>query len=243
MIEDGDFDIPSAYLTDVDGAELAAYTAKPVTLKMDARRIPARSENICAIKGSGSGRRLVVCAHIDAKDGTPGALDNASGVAILLLLVELLQDYHGGLAVELVALNGEEYYNTPGQVRYLDSRRDLFSRILLAVNLDDIGYYKDRSAFLLYGCPDELAALVRSVYQNRKDFFEGPLWYQSDHGIFIANGIPAMAVTEESFAELLAEVTHTEKDTPDIVDPAKLAANAQALYDLVLALDAIPDSI
>ena len=237
MIEDGDFDIPSAYLTDADGAELAAYAGSLVSLKMDARRIPASSENICALKGGRGDRRLVVCAHIDAKDGTPGALDNASGVAILLLLAELLQDYRGGLEVELVALNGEEYYNTPGQVRYLDSRREIFYRIMLAVNLDDIGYFKDRTAYSFYGCPDELAALVRSVYQNREGFFEGPPWFQSDHGIFIANGIPAMAVTEESFAELLAEITHTEKDTPEVVDPAKLAANARALYDLLLTLD------
>ncbi|MBK9392004.1 MAG: M28 family peptidase [Bacteroidetes bacterium] len=32
---------------------------------------------------------MVVTAHIDAKKGTPGAIDNATGVIVLLLLSEL----------------------------------------------------------------------------------------------------------------------------------------------------------
>jgi aminopeptidase YwaD len=75
------------------------------------------------------------------------------------------------------------------------------------------------------------------VYSGKKWFFEGPQWYQSDHGIFMANGVPAMAITEESFMELLAEITHTEKDTPEIVDSLKLIENAVALADIVHALN------
>ena len=70
-----------------------------------------------------------------------------------------------------------------------------------------------------------------------KNLFSTSKWYQSDHGIFMAKGIPAMAVTEESFQELLAEITHSEKDRPDIVDPAKLVANASVLYDLVIEMN------
>jgi aminopeptidase YwaD len=58
-------------------------------------------------------RRVVVFAHIDSRIGTPGANDNASGVASLLLLAQLLEDYRGSLCVELVAMNGEDYYSNP----------------------------------------------------------------------------------------------------------------------------------
>ena len=37
-------------------------------------------------------RADVLCAHIDSKLNTPGALDNAAGVVTLLLLAELLAD-------------------------------------------------------------------------------------------------------------------------------------------------------
>jgi len=203
---------------------------------MDAERIPAKSENIVARKVSNN-KKIVFCAHIDAKPGTPGALDNASGVSILLLLAELLADYDGKLGVEIVALNGEEYYNAPGQTEYLNQYNGDFQSIFIAVNMDDIGYYKDRTAYSLYGVPDGMAQTIRGVYSERKGFFEGPQWYQSDHGIFIANGIPAMAITEESFMELLAEITHTEKDTPEIIDPLKLIENANTLADILYALN------
>ena len=204
---------------------------------MDAERIPSKSENIVAHKGRRNKKKIVLCAHIDTKESTPGALDNASGVSILLLLAELLADYDGGLGVEITALNGEEYYNAPGQVEYLNRYNGDFHSILLTINLDDIGYFKDRTAYSFYGVPEGIAQSIRKVYSGRKGFFEGPQWYQSDHGIFIANGIPAMAITEESFTELLAEITHTEKDTPEIVDPLKLIENAETLAAIIHMLN------
>lgn len=236
MIEDGDFDIPAAFMSAEEGQKLASHNGNQITLIMESVRLAAKGENIIARKGF-MDKKVVVCAHIDTKENTPGALDNASGVSILLLLAELLKDYQGKLEIELAALNGEEYYNTPGQNTYLKLAAGTYESILLAINLDDIGYYKDRSAYSLYEVPDAIAALVRRVYEKREGFFEGPAWYQSDHGIFIANGIPAMAITEESFIELLAEITHSEKDTPEIVDPNKLVENAQGLFDLILELN------
>ncbi|MCJ7520314.1 MAG: M28 family metallopeptidase, partial [Anaerolineaceae bacterium] len=237
MIEDGDFDIPTAFMTAEDGAKLAAFAGTLVSLKMDSIRIPSTGENIVARKGSRMDRKVVVCAHIDTKENTPGALDNASGVAILMLLAELLKDYQDKLGVEIVALNGEEYYCAPGQMEYLRLTEGTWQNIVLAINLDDIGYFKDRSAYSLYGVPEDVSKIVRTVYNGRKGFFEGPAWYQSDHGIFMAKGIPAMAITEESYMELLAEITHSPKDRPDIVDPGKLTGNAEALYDFIIAMD------
>jgi aminopeptidase YwaD len=236
MIEDGDFDIPTAFMKETEGEKLLAFNGKEVTLKMDAERVPSNGENITALKG-GNEKKIVLCAHIDTKEKTPGALDNASGVIILLLLAELLADYDGKIGVELVALNGEEYYNTPGQVEYLKRYNGDFSSIVIAINMDDIGYFKGRTSYSFYGVPDEIAGKVRDVYADKGDFFEGPPWYQSDHGIFMASGVPAMAITEESVVELMAEITHTEKDTPEIIDPGKLVENTQALVEIISVLD------
>lgn len=236
MIEDGDFDIPTAYMKEIEGEKLLAFTGENISLKMESERIPSDGENITALKG-GNEKKIVLCAHIDTKEKTPGALDNASGVIILLLLAELLAEYGGKIGVELVALNGEEYYNTPGQVEYLKRYNGDFSSIVMAINMDDIGYIKGRTSYSFYGVPDEIAEKVRGVYAGKNDFFEGPPWYQSDHGIFMANGVPAMAITEESVVELMAEITHTEKDTPEIIDPKKLIENAEALAEIIHELD------
>lgn len=228
MITDGDFDIPSAYLTDREGERLLAFNGQKVTLEIQAERLPSRGENIVAYKGSRE-KKIVLSAHIDTKEHTPGALDNASGVVVLLLLAELLSEYDGELGIELVAFNGEEYYNTPGELEYLSRYADNFASIQLAINLDNIGYIKGRNAFSFYGVAERTMETIRAVYAEHDKFFEGPPWYQSDHGIFIAKGIPAMAITDENLLELMTEITHTEKDVPEIVDPRKLVDNAIAL--------------
>jgi len=47
----------------------------------------------------------------------------------------------------------------------------------------------------------------------------------------------ALAITSELLTELMADTTHTPKDTIEIVDPAKLVTVAFALRDLLLDLD------
>jgi aminopeptidase YwaD len=237
LIEDGDFDIPSAYMTERVGNRLAVHEDTVISLNIVANRIPAEGCNVIARKGVGMGRRVVVCAHIDAKIGTPGAVDNASGVVVLLLLAELTKEYSGDLGVDLVALNGEDYYSAPGQVQYLRSNADRLGEIVLAVNVDVAGYFEGNTAYSLYGCPVEIDGAVRRAFASRKDTVEGEPWYQSDHSLFIQNHVPALAITSDRFMELSTYITHTPKDTPEIVDSTRLADVALALRDLLLDLD------
>jgi aminopeptidase YwaD len=78
LIEDGDFDIPSVYMTDEEGNRLAEHAGKEISLHSRANRIPAQGCNVIARKGANPNRRVVLFAHIDARIGTPGANDNAS---------------------------------------------------------------------------------------------------------------------------------------------------------------------
>lgn len=237
LIEDGDFDIPSVFMTDQEGDRLARHEGGEVSLRFEATRTPAASCNVVARRGGAPGRRLVVCAHIDAKDGTPGALDNATGVTVLLLLAELLATYSGDLGVEIVALNGEDYYSAPGQIQYLRDNAGRLGEILLAINLDGVGYYKGSTAYSLYGCPADIAALIRQAFESQPDTLEGQQWYQSDHSLFIQNQIPAVAMTSDRFDELWTHVAHTPRDKPEIVDCGKLVNAASALRDLLMDLE------
>jgi aminopeptidase YwaD len=233
LIEDGDFDIPSVYMTDVEGERLAAHTGQPVSLHSRATRAAAVARNVTARKGDRA-RRLVFFAHIDAKSGTPGAIDNASGVAILLLLAEALASYAGDPGVEITALNGEDYYSAPGEMQWLAANAGRMHDIVLGVNLDGVGYRGNQTAFSLYGCPPALADGVRRLLASRAGMVEGPAWYQSDHSLFMFNGVPALAFTSADFAAIWSDIAHTERDTPEIVDPAMLVAVAAALHELVV---------
>jgi aminopeptidase YwaD len=237
LIEDGNFDIPSVYLTEGEGDRLAQQAGGKATLEIRSWRIPAQGFNVIARKGGGDGKRVVVFAHIDAKDGTPGALDNASGVVVLLLLAELLRDYSGSLGIELVAMNGEDYYACPGEIQWLAGNAGSLDDILLGINIDGAGYHRGNTAFSLYSLPFEIEQVVREVFGSYADIQEGEPWYQSDHSLFIQNGVPALAITSQEVFAILTEIAHTEADVPAKVDPGRLVGVASALKDLLLELD------
>jgi aminopeptidase YwaD len=237
LIEDGDFNIPAAHMKDVDGERLAMHAGETVELSMDAHRDSTTGTQVLAQKGSGSERRLVFSAHIDSKATTPGALDNATGATVLLLLAELLRDYHGNVPVELVPFNGEDNYSVAGQKLYLARNEGRLGDIRLNVNLDGLGWRGSPTAYSFYECPDPLTAELRKVFGRYPELVEGTAWPQGDHMIFAMSGVPAVAITTEKFAELEHDIAHTEKDVPELVDPAKLAKTAQALHDLVTILD------
>lgn len=236
LIEDGDFDIPSVYITDEAGERLAQYAGQTIFLASQAERMAARGCNVIARRGVDQARRVVVCAHIDAKMGTPGALDNAGGIVTLLLLGELLADYAGSLGLEIVAINGEDYYSSPGEQLYLAMNAGRFDTITLNINLDGVGYREGKDAYSLYECPDETAVTIQNVFATAGNLVAGEPWFQGDHAIFVMQGVPALAITSERVAELLATVVHTANDVPKLVDARKLVKLAVALRDLITAL-------
>jgi hypothetical protein len=74
-----------------------------------------------------AGETIVVAAHYDCPQGSPGADDNASGVAILLALAHSLQALRLDRTVRLVALAAEEPPHAGTErmssARYLDDLR------------------------------------------------------------------------------------------------------------------------
>ena len=236
MIEDGDFEVPAVFMSAEEGKALASLAGENVRVVSDAERIPTTCMSVTARRGPGTGGRVVVFAHIDAKKGTPGAVDNAAGVVVLLLLARILDTYTGPLAVELFPANGEDYYAAPGQIRWVERNRDCMSDIVLGINVDDAGYAGARTAYSLYECTQEIARGVRSVAGDSEEMIEGPPWYQSDHSIFVQNGVQAMAVTSEAFEEVCASIAHTSADTPEIVDCDKLVETAQFLAQVIRGL-------
>ncbi|MDV2990020.1 MAG: M28 family peptidase [Dehalogenimonas sp.] len=235
LIEDGDFDIPSVYCTDVVGQEISAKTGEVFRLVIEANRITATACNVIALKNQAAPQKIVVSAHIDAYWSTPGALDDASGTVVLLLLAEMLQDYKGNLGIEIVAFNGEDYYSAGGQMDYLRRFGKDLAGMSVAINVDDVGYKQGKTAYSLYDCPDEIKQKAHNIFGKYDGIVVGEPWYQGDHMIFVQNKKPAIAFTSENVAELMATITHSPKDTPDVVDCRKLVELAHALKDFIQA--------
>ena len=272
LIEDGDFDIPSVYMTEEEGLRLLPHAGKKVRLVSRSERIPGKACNvigrmgekgsavetrqigdsglargnapgIAALKphGANSGvddpGRIVITAHIDAKKGTPGAIDNATGVTVLLLLAHLLRDYHGPVPLEIVAFNGEDYYAVPGQMDYLAANRNNFDRVALNINIDGTGYREGPTACSYFGLPGRIQQKAKELLEGRTGIVEGEQWVQGDHSIFLQHGRPAIAVTSKWMLEHMHDqtITHTPADTDENVDCSKLVELAGALKDFVTA--------
>jgi aminopeptidase YwaD len=234
LIEDGDFDIPSVYMTEEEGQLLLPYIGKEVHLQSISERVPGSGCNVIGTKGCNRANRVVVTAHIDAKKGTPGAIDNASGIAVLLVLAELLKGYSGPWQIELVALNGEDYFAVPGQMNYVMANQGKFESILLNINIDGAGYFEGKSAFSFYDLPEAIHARVLETLAKYPGIKEGIQWPQGDHSIFIQYGRPAIAVSSDWFTENInnQDITHTPKDNLNIIDYNRIVEIAEALHDL-----------
>lgn len=238
MFEDGDFDIPSVYMKDVDGEKLLAYGGKTVRLESKAERIPEVAYNVVGEIDRKAEKRIVITAHIDAKIGTPGAIDNATGVTVLLLLADLLRDYNGKYTIEMVAFNGEDYYAVSGQMKYIEQNNGKFDDILLNINIDGAGFHIGNTCFSAFDLPDNIQNAMNRVIENNATIVEGLPWVQGDHSIFLQFGCPAIAISSDDFIRNFAnqDITHTPKDNLSIVNYDRVAECALAINKLVNGL-------
>ncbi len=85
------------------------------------------------------GPRLIVGAHVDTVTGSPGADDNASGVAVLLETAQLIAESGRALAVEFVAFTLEEegMIGSSHYARALRQRRESLRGML---SLEMVGF-------------------------------------------------------------------------------------------------------
>lgn len=238
LIEDGDFDIPNAYTTAEIGRELVALAGQAASLVIEAERREAMARQLIARRGPAGAPRALVIAHIDSKAGSPGAIDNATGVAALLAVARLLDDYEGPFRVELLPMNGEDYYASSGEHLFVAANEGHWQEMVGSVNMDAIGARDARTALSMYRVSDRGKDLIHRVVRRHPTVNIGEEWYESDHSIIAAHGRPAVALTSTSFRELCRTVTHTERDTLDLVDPAEVARVAEFVADLVRSLPA-----
>jgi aminopeptidase YwaD len=235
FIEDGSFTVPAADVGPGLGQVLLAHVGEHVDVTLDAQRGPARAANVLARRGR-QDQRVTVVAHVDSKPGTPGALDNGTGVAAVLLAAEALagESFDREVGVEWLVVNGEDYYAASGEVRYL-ATADL-DEVVLAVNLDGVGLPEGPTAWSAYACEGGLERLLRSVLSDRPGLVEGPPWHQSDHAVFALRGRPALAFTSSDMAGALGTVAHAPTDTPDRVAVAAVDVAAAAVAAVVRAV-------
>ncbi len=125
--------------------------------------------NVIAEFGPQAGRRIVVGAHYDAAIGTPGADDNASGVAVLIELAALLAKRKPGMTIELVAYTLEEmpYFRTRsmGSYHHAASLYRSKAAVRLMLSLEMLGFYSEKQGSQKYPL-----GFLRHLYSDTGNF-------------------------------------------------------------------------
>ncbi|MFO7983869.1 MAG: M20/M25/M40 family metallo-hydrolase [Desulfuromonadales bacterium] len=115
------------------------------------------------------GEIVLIGAHYDTVPGSPGANDNASGVAALLEIAHLLAEVETRRTLRLVAFVNEEppFFQTDRMGSRLHARRSVQrgDNIVAMISLETIGYYSDEK-----GSQDFPSQVLRPFYPDSGNF-------------------------------------------------------------------------
>ncbi|HET9452204.1 MAG TPA: M28 family peptidase [Aggregicoccus sp.] len=160
-----------------------------------------RYRNVVARFGPDTPERLVVGAHYDAAAGTPGADDNASGVAALLELAQLLGARPPALRVDLVAFSLEEppFFGSEHMGSALHARRLRAEgvQVRAMLSLEMLGCFRDERGSQRYPAPG-----LQLLYPEAGNFIAvvGKLGQEAlvarlREGMRAARGIPVESIS------------------------------------------------
>jgi Zn-dependent M28 family amino/carboxypeptidase len=208
------------------------------------------------------GPRLIIGAHVDTVPGTPGADDNASGLAVLLEASRLLAAAPRALPVEFVAFTHEEL-GMVGSTHYAAALRQAKAPLLGMLSLEMVGFTESEGIqhypWFLKGRYPSLGnylglAANRHSHQLLQDIanamrtvpdlpvetmiLPGNGWVfpesrLSDHAPFWDRGYPALLVTDTSFFR--NPHYHQPTDTVETLDLDFLTKVTQGLIALIEA--------
>lgn len=181
---------------------------------------------VSVIPGNPGDETILIGAHLDhvgnySLDYCPGALDNASGVAAILQIAQILGDDQ--LAPEknivLMTFNGEETGLIGSYVHTLDPLFDLDSTAM--INLDMVGSKRDvpLSIERVGSNTGSLAVDLKALAQDAGLSIDSGQNGRSDHINFANAGSEAVLLINYDHSDI-----HTPLDTPERdIDPEYLA--------------------
>jgi Zn-dependent M28 family amino/carboxypeptidase len=225
----------------------------------EARGVPCANLEVIRKGTDPAAPCLVVGAHYDTVPGTPGADDNASGVAALIEIARAFAELSPRRTVRLVAFANEEapHFGGPGMgsLVYARALKAAGEKVRLMASLEMLGYYSDAPGSQRY------PPLLDAFYPDAGNYIGlvgnlaawGPL--RELHGAFKAASpfpvehlaapewVPGVSLSdqyafwENGYKAVMVTDTafyrnphyHLESDTPDTLDHGALGAVTDGL--------------
>jgi hypothetical protein len=182
-----------------------------------------KCQNVIATKkgtDSSSDAVIVLSAHLDTTKNSVGANDDATGIATILTIANLISNFQFNHTIKFVAFSGEEV-GLYGSFDYVKKAYSRGENIIANINLDTIGnstcgniiqtQIPDRSKWLL-----DYANEVNKKYEDFIDLkiqlFE---YFPDDSRSFIEYGYDSISFVQPKVIEY---PYHTPEDTLDKID-------------------------
>jgi len=156
-------------------------------------------------------RIYIICAHADSTSRdplfyAPGADDNGSGAAAVMMAADIFSHYAFNYTIRFVTFSGEEQ-GMLGSAAYAARSRAMGENIAGVLNLDMIGYDATGGPDIdLHAGPDPPCLDLAGTFSETVGIYDLDLLPQiigqgaigrSDHGSFWDNGYPAILAIED----------------------------------------------
>ncbi len=206
---------------------------------------------------------VLIGAHYDAFQGTPGADDNASGVAAVLHLARTYHSKPQPRTLRFVLFVNEEppafWTKDMGSWVYAKQCRAAGDNIVAMISIESIGYYSDKPNSQMYPKPLDMAypttgdfiAFVsnygsRSLNKHALSVFRGTTHFPSEGasppGIFPGVGwSDHWSFWQEGYAAMMITDTatyrnpfyHTPQDAPGTLDYDRMSRVVEGLHPVI----------
>lgn len=220
--------VPAVMISQEEGERLLALLGQGpvrVHLRVDTVVEERTTWNVIGRRAGRDARTVVIGAHLDSVEVSPGANDNASGMASALEAARLLAGLPLALSVEIIGFGAEER-GLLGSAHYV---RERGSRVAGMINMDMVG----RGPLMVGSSTpnDRLVDLAMRAASRLGQRVERFRLGQSDHVSFERAGIPAVFIHTGD-----DPLIHTPGDVLERLDPQRMAE--AALLAAAVAIDA-----
>lgn len=177
---------------------------------------------------------IVVGAHFDSVPGSPGANDNASGVAAVLGVARLLADLPCRTRGVMFVMFDQEEIGLLGSKAFATREAEAKTAIVAVHTIDQVGWDADgdRRFELELPTPELFAEYEASAAEVGAAVVQTTT-PSSDHQSFRSRGFPAVGITEEYRSGDTTPHAHRALDTATTIDGGYQALAARMVAHVV----------
>ena len=237
--------IPALTLSNKEGTALNDFMNKNDSIKVHltidgAAVTKGKSQNVIVTKkpstySDATDDIVIIGAHYDSVNESPGASDNASGTAVLLEVARIIKDSPSQSEIRFIFFGSEEI-GLKGSESYVNKMtKDEIKRTVAMFNLDMVGS-ADAGILTMFTVDGTLNAATQLGNKANEDLFSDTLSVKhtesSDHSSFHYAGIPSVLFSHFP----LEEWYHSPNDTIDKMSNERLENITKVIALAILEL-------